>query len=114
MTHLRLTPEAPPLEDDRIIPIDDPDEPMTEAVLRELELGRATDDGMIEPPGPEMEVPGTEVPGPEDEPRGPGVEVPGTEVPGPEDEPREPGDEVPGPEDEPHEPEADVPAVPDP
>jgi hypothetical protein len=86
MTHLRLTPEGPPLESDRTIPIDDPDEPITEAGLRELELDRAADEGMIEPPEPEMEVLATD-------------------VPGPEDEPREPGDEVPGPEDEPHEPE---------
>lgn len=96
MSHLQLTPEGPPLESDRMIPIDDPDEPMTEAVLRELDLGRAADEGMFGPPGPEMEVPATEVPGPEDEPRGPGVEVPGTEVPGPEDEPTDPAVEAPG------------------
>jgi hypothetical protein len=101
MTHLRLTPEGPPLEDDRMIPIDDPADPMTETGLHELELGRAADEGMIEPPVPEMEVPGTEVPGPEDEPRGPGVEVPGTEVPGPEDEPTDPAVEAPGRDDRP-------------
>jgi hypothetical protein len=38
MSHLQLTPEGPPLEDDRMMPIDDPDEPMTEAVLRELTM----------------------------------------------------------------------------
>jgi hypothetical protein len=101
MTHLRLTPEGPPLEDGHLIPIDDPAAPMTETGLHELELGRATDEGMIEPPGPEMEVPGPEVPGPEDEPRGPGIEVPGTEVPGTEDEPGGPGVEAPGRDDRP-------------
>lgn len=64
---------------------------MTEVELRELELDRAADEGMIEPPGPEMEVPGTE-----DEPRDPGVEVPG-----PEDEPTEPAVEAPGRDDQP-------------
>lgn len=77
MSHLQLTPEGSALEDDRMIPIDDPDEPMTEAVLRELELDRAADEGMIEPAAPAMEVPGTEVPGPEDEPTDPAVEAPG-------------------------------------
>ncbi len=101
MSHLQLTPEGPPLEDDRMIPIDDLDEPMTEAVLRELELDRAADEGMIEPPGAELEVPATEVPGPEDEPRGPGVEVPGTAVPGPEGEPTDPAVEAPGRDDRP-------------
>ena len=101
MSHLQLTPEGSALEDDRMIPIDDPAEPMTEAGLRELELGRAADEGMVEPPGPEMEVPGPEVPGPEDEPRGPGVEVPGTEVPGPESEPTDPAMEAPARDDPP-------------
>jgi hypothetical protein len=110
MSHLQLTPEGQPLEDAHLIPIDDPDEPMTETDLRELELDRAADEGMIEPPGPEMAMTATEVPGPgmevpgprieppgpEDEPRWPEVEVPGTEVPGPEQEPADPAVEAPG------------------
>lgn len=68
MSHLQLTPELPPLEDDPVTPIDEPDEPdepMTEAVLHEVELDRAADEGMIEPPEPE------------DEPADPAVEAPG-------------------------------------
>lgn len=103
MTHLQLTPEGHRLEDAHLIPIDDPDEPMTEAGLRELELDRAADEGMIEPPGPEMDVPGPRIepPGPEDEPREPGVEVPGTEVPGPDSQPADPPVEAPGRDDRP-------------
>ena len=113
MDQLRSTPGGPPLENDRLIPIDDPEEPMTEATLRRLELDRAVGEGMIEPRGPEMdvpgteppgagmEVPGTEVPGPTDEPRRPGVEVPGTNVPGPTDEPIDPAVETPGRDDRP-------------
>ncbi len=117
MSHLRLTPEGRPLEDAHLIPIDDPDEPMTEIGLRELELDRAADEGMIEPPGPGMDMTATEVPGsgtqvtvtgprieppgPEDEPRWPEVEVPGTEVPGPELEPTDPAVEAPGSDDRP-------------
>jgi hypothetical protein len=103
MSRLQLTPEGHPFEDARSIPIDDPDEPMTEAGLRELELDRAADEGMIEPPGPEMDVPGppTEPPGPEDEPRGPEIEVPGTEVPGPDGQPADAPVEAPGRDDRP-------------
>ena len=54
MSHVPQTPGGHPLDDDPFIPIDDPAEPMTEAVLREVELDRAADEGMIEPPGPEM------------------------------------------------------------
>ena len=96
MSHLQLTPVAPPPEDDRAIPIDVPDEPMTEAALRELELDRASDEGMIEPPVPGTDVPGPEVPGPEDKPREPVVEVPG-----PEDGPHDPTVEAPGRDDRP-------------
>ena len=60
-----------------MVPIDDPVHPMTETALHGLELDRAADEGMIEPPVPEVDVPGTEVPGPEDEPRERGVEAPG-------------------------------------
>jgi hypothetical protein len=115
MSYQQPTPKGQPLEDAHLIPIDDPAEPMTEAGLRELELDRAADEGMIEPPGPEMdlsamEVPGPEMevpgpriepPGPEDEPRWPEVEVPGTEVPGPEQEPTDPPLEAPGRDDRP-------------
>ena len=113
MNQLRSTPGGSPLENDRLVPIDDPAEPMTENTLRRLELDRAADEGMTEPSGPEMdvpgiepsgpgmEVPGTEVPGPMDEPRSPGVEVPGTKVPGPTDEPADPAIEAPGRDDRP-------------
>jgi hypothetical protein len=112
MSHLPQAPGGHLLDDDRFIPIDDPEEPLTEAVLRELELDRAAEEGMIEPPGPAMDVaeprieppgpgPRIEPPGPEDEPSGPGVEVPGTEVPGPEIEPADPTLEAPGRDDRP-------------
>jgi hypothetical protein len=85
MSHLQGMPSGSPSADDRTVPVDEPAEPMTEAVLGELELDRAADEGMIEPRGPQVELPG-----PEDEPRGPRVDVPGTEVPRPGDEPTEP------------------------
>lgn len=70
---------------------DGPGEPIPEETLHEWELGRAADEGMTEAPGPELEEPpvdlpgpGTDVPGPEDEPSGPGLDGPGVRAPGTE------------------------------
>ena len=110
MSHLQLTPEGHPLEDAHLIPIDDPDEPMTEAVLRELELDRAADEGMIEPPGPEMDVqsarppdPGraSSRPGRKTNPAGLGSRCLGRRCQVPSSEPADPPVEAPGRDDRP-------------
>ena len=62
MSHLRFAGRVT-ARGRRMIPIDDPAEPMTEAVLLELELDRAADEGMIEPSGRRWKCRGRRCPG---------------------------------------------------
>ena len=95
MNQLRSTPGGSPLENDRLVPIDDPAEPMTENTLRRLELDRAADEGMTEPPGPEWtcrassllvrgwRCPARRCPDPWTSPGHPGSKCPGRRFPDP-------------------------------